>query len=110
MKKYVPQRGDIVFLDFAPTKGHEQGGRRPALVVSPRAYNSKSGLMLACPITSKEKGYPFEVAVVIGDRSGVILVDQIRCIDWKARKAEEMDSLTKETLADVIEKLGLLVN
>src|SRR5436190_22112077 len=86
---YVPRRGDLVWLSFDPQAGHEQAGRRPAFVLSPDTYNRKTGLFLACPITSKVKGYPFEVALPSGlVVSGVILADQIKSLDWKARKAE----------------------
>ncbi len=103
---YVPRRGDVVWLSFDPQAGHEQAGRRPAFVVSPETYNRKTGLFLACPITSKVKGYPFEVALpndlVV---SGVILADQIKSLDWKARKAE-FATLTSD---DVIEDVAALV-
>lgn len=86
---YVPRRGDIVWLSLDPQAGHEQAGRRPAFVLSPENYNRKTGLFLACPITSKMKGYPFEVMLPDGLAvSGVILSDQIKSLDWKVRKAE----------------------
>ena len=86
---YVPRRGDIVWLGFDPQAGHEQAGHRPAFVVSPEPYNRKTGLFLACPITSKAKDYPFEVALP-GELkvNGVILADQIKSLDWKARRAK----------------------
>ena len=85
---YCPKRGDLVWLEFSPQAGHEQGGRRPALVLSPESYNGKVGLALACPVTSQVKGYPFEVPVPSGlPVSGVILVDQVRSLDWRARNA-----------------------
>ena len=103
---YVPRRGDVVWLSFDPQAGHEQAGRRPAFVVSPDTYNRKTGLFLACPITSKVKGYPFEVALPNGLAvSGVILADQIKSLDWKARKAEFATS----TNDDVIEYVAALV-
>ena len=84
---YIPERGELVWLEFQPQVGHEQSGRRPALVLSPRSYNDKVGLMIACPITSKSKGYPFEVRLPIGlSISGVVLSDQIKSMDWKARQ------------------------
>lgn len=86
---YIPQRGDLVWLTFDPQAGHEQSGRRPAFVVSPESYNRKTGLFLACPVTSKAKGYPFEVPLPPGlPVQGVILTDQIKSLDWKARRAE----------------------
>ncbi len=86
VSSYIPDRGDIVWLNFSPIKGHEQAGARPALVLSPKTYNSKSDLMLACPITSKVKGYPFEVPIIAGKVNGVVLADQIKSLDWQARK------------------------
>lgn len=83
---YVPERGDIVWFDFSPQVGHEQAGTRPALVISPRVYNERSGMMLACPITSKIKRYPFEVRIKTQKMNGVVLADQIKNVDWRARK------------------------
>ena len=86
---YVPERGDLVWLTFDPHAGHEQAGRRPAVVVSPRAYNGKVGLALFCPITGKRKGYPYEVEIPPAlTISGVILSDQLKSLDWRARKAQ----------------------
>lgn len=112
---YVPDRGDLVWLDFTPQAGHEQAGRRPALVLSPTAYNKKSGWMLCCPVTHQSKGYPFEVAVVpapgpgAGPATGVVLADQVRCLDWRARKASKFASLTLQCMLDVSAKLKLLL-
>lgn len=83
---YIPDRGDIVWLNFNPQLGHEQAGLRPALVISPKTYNEKSGLMLACPITSKVKGYPFEVRIKAKKVDGAILADQVKSLDWRVRK------------------------
>jgi mRNA interferase MazF len=100
---YVPRRGDVIWLTFDPQAGHEQAGRRPAFVLSPEPYNRKSGLFLACPITSKVKGYPFEVALPGGlSVSGVVLADQIKSLDWKARKAEFATASSEETIEDVL--------
>jgi mRNA interferase MazF len=108
---YVPERGDLVWLSFDPRAGHEQAGRRPALVLSPAAYNAKSGLMLACPITSRVKGYPFEVALPSGlPIAGVVLADQIRSLDWAARRAEKAGEVPKGVLAEVVERIGLLLS
>ena len=94
---YVPERGDIVWITFNPQAGHEQAGRRPAVVLSPKAYNGKVGLALLCPITSQIKGYPFEVALPEGlPVGGVILSDQVKNLDWKARNAEKACSLPDE--------------
>jgi mRNA interferase MazF len=87
-RRYVPDRGDIVWLDFTPQAGHEQRGQRPALVLSPAAYNGKVGLALCCPITSQIKGYPFEVLLPDGLRvSGAVLSDQVKNLDWRVRTA-----------------------
>jgi mRNA interferase MazF len=88
-RTYVPDRGDLVWLDFNPQAGREQAGRRPALILSARAYNTASGLAMACPITSRVKGYPFEVPLPSGGRiGGVALADHLRCIDWRERHAQ----------------------
>jgi mRNA interferase MazF len=99
----VPRRGDIVWLSFTPQAGHEQAGRRPALVLSPSAYNSKVGLALCCPITSRVKGYPFEVAVPKGLAvGGVVLADQVKSLDWRARRAEFVDRLPGAEISGVL--------
>ena len=100
---YVPKRGDLVWLTFDPYAGHEQAGRRPAFVLSPVAYNRKTSLFLACPVTSRVKGYPFEVALPTGlPVSGVILADQIKSLDWKERKAQFAARATGEVIEDVV--------
>lgn len=107
---YVPERGDIVWISLNPRAGHEQAGRRPAVVVSPRSYNGKVGLGLFCPITSQVKGYPFEVAVPHGlPVGGVILADQVKSLDWRARKAEFAGRLPAEARDEVLGKLGALL-
>ena len=106
-RRYVPRRGDVVWLSFTPQAGHEQAGRRPALVLSPSAYNRKVGLALFCPITSRVKGYPFEVTVPRGLAvAGVVLADQVKNLDWRARRAEFVDRLPD---ADVSGALGLVM-
>ena len=88
-RRYVPARGDAVWITFNPQAGHEQAGRRPALVLSPSSYNGKVGLAILCPITSQIKGYPFEVTIPSGSKlGGVILADQVKSLDWRFRKAE----------------------
>jgi len=87
MTGYVPERGEIVWLEFDPQAGHEQAGRRPALVISPKDYNAKVGLALVCPITSKIKGYPFEVVLPPGLITGAVLSDQVSSLDWRVRNA-----------------------
>lgn len=110
MSKYVPKQGDVVWLDFNPQQGHEQAGRLPALVLSPGTYNAKAGLMLCCPITSQQKGYPFEVEVKgAGHVSGVVLADQVKSFDWAARNAEMRGRVTAEVLAEVVAKVRALV-
>ena len=106
----VPDTGDVVWLTFDPQAGHEQSGRRPALVLSPKIYNARSGLALACPITNQAKGYPFEVAVPAGSgATGVILADHLKSIDWKARRAERLGRCTDEVLQEVRAKLAPLL-
>ena len=100
---YVPRRGDLVWLSFDPQAGHEQAGRRPAFVLSPESYNRKTALFLACPVTSKVKGYPFEVPLPDGlGVSGVILADQIKSLDWKARRAEYASSTSDSIVNEVV--------
>jgi mRNA interferase MazF len=107
--EYVPDQGDLVWLEFDPQSGHEQKGRRPALVLSPASYNQKAGLMLCCPITSKSKGYPFEVDVKTKEVTGVVLSDQVKSLDWRARKAHSAGLVSAEVLAEVRVKLSVLV-
>lgn len=98
---YVPDRGDLVWVDFNPQRGHEQAHTRPALVLSPKSYNRKSGLMLACPITSQVKGYPFEVALRGAKTSGVVLADQVRALDWKARHVRRIERVSSAVVQEV---------
>lgn len=107
---YVPDRGDVVWLAFNPQMGHEQRGRRPALVLSPLAYNRKVGLMLCCPLTNQIKGYPYEVNIPDGlPVSGTVLADQIKSLDWRAREAEWICSVPKAITDDVLNKLNTLL-
>ena len=106
---YVPKRGDIVWLEFDPQSGHEQKGRRPALVISHGEYNEKVGLALFCPITSKTKGYPFEVQITKLKINGSILSDQIKNLDWRARKAEFIETITGEEMVSVLERIKVLI-
>ena len=106
---YTPDRGDLVWLTFDPQAGHEQAGRRPALVISPALYNGRVGLALLCPITSHVKEYPFEVRIPPGlPVEGVILSDQVKSLDWQARRAERIARLPDEPLAEVLGKLRTL--
>jgi mRNA interferase MazF len=109
MKNYFPDRGDVVWLDFTPQTGHEQHGKRPAVVISPQEYNRKSGLALFCPMTTKQKGYPFEVTIESGKISGVVLSDQIKSLDWRQRGVEFIAKATEDEVNEIIKKLSVLV-
>ena len=109
-RAYVPDAGDLVWLTFDPQAGHEQRGRRPALILSPRAYNSKARLAIACPITSHAKGYPFEVSLPPGGRiSGVVLADHVKNLDWHARHVVFESKAPDDILIDVRERLRALL-
>jgi mRNA interferase MazF len=108
---YTPSRGDLVWLDFTPQAGHEQAGTRPALVLSPRDYNRKVGLALVCPVTSSVKGYPFEVALPAGLKlQGVVLADQVKSLDWRARHARHADQLSAHVMQEVTARILVLVD
>lgn len=108
--QYVPERGDAVWLTFDPQAGREQSGRRPAIVLSPREYNEPTGLAILCPITSQIKGYPFEVTLPAGlPIEGVALADQVRNLDWRARRATRICSLPRPTTDEVLGKLQALL-
>ena len=109
MAEYVPNQGDLVWLESDPQSGHEQNGRRPALVLSPASYNQKVGLMLCCPITTKAKGYPFEVEVKTKEVTGVVLSDQVKSLDWRARNTQSAGVVSAEVLAEVRGKLSALL-
>lgn len=107
---YIPGRGDIVYLDFNPTKGHEQRGYRPAFVISPYIYNQKTSLALFLPITSQQKGYPFEVALPSELKThGVILTDQIKCLDWKVRNVKFVETVPENVVEEVQAKIEPLL-
>ena len=109
-ESYAPRRGDVVWISLNPQAGHEQAGRHPALVLSPTAYNSRVGLAILCPITGQIKGYPFEVLIPDGlAAEGVILADQVKSLDWQARRAELVCTLPPETVAEVLGKLSTLL-
>lgn len=109
-RKYVPDRGDIVWLQFNPRAGHEQSGRRPALVISPKVYNQKVGLALFCPITTQIKGYPFEVLLPAGLKAtGAVLSDQLKSLDWRIRDAKRIAKAPPETISDVLAKIFTLI-
>ena len=101
--EWVPDVGDVIWVDLNPTVGHEQAGKRPALVLSPAAYNSKTSLLVACAMTIEVKGYPFEVGMPDG---GVVLADQLKCLDWRKRNAQRKDKAPAEVLHQVRELLG----
>jgi mRNA interferase MazF len=109
---YIPERGDVVWLTLHPQAGHEQAGRRPALVLSPKQYNGRVGLAIFCPLTSQVKGYPFEVEVRHQEPRvhGVILSDQVKSLDWRARQAEFICIRPQELVTEVLDKLRLLID
>jgi len=108
VKKYIPERGDIITINLNPQAGHEQAGRRPALVLSPRTYNEKVGLAILCPITSQSKGYPFGTNLSgNGEITGVVLSDHVKNLDWKIREARFVEKA--KVAVDVLEKLSTLL-
>ncbi len=110
MVTYIPDRGDLVWLQFNPQSRHEQAGRRPALTLSPKAYNQKVGLAIFCPVTSQEKGYPFEVEIKEGKIQGAILADQVKSLDWRKREVKFIAKAPSKVINEVIELLSTLVS
>ncbi len=108
VSRFVPDAGDLIWVDFDPVAGHEQGGHRPAVVLSPFAYNNKVGLVLCVPCTTQIKGYPFEVELV-GNREGVALADLVSSIDWRARKVIKKGTVSGSELADIRAKAKALI-
>ena len=108
VRRYVPEAGDIVWLQFDPQAGHEQAGHRPALVISPATYNGKTQLMLCCPMTTQIKGYPFEV-LIAGEKPSVVLSDQIKSLDWVVRKASLKGRVSTDELARVRHRAAALI-
>jgi mRNA interferase MazF len=106
---YIPDRGDLVWIDLSPPKGHEQANRRPAVVLSLKSYNKKSGLALMCPLTSQVKGYPFEVHIKEGKITGVILSDQVRSLDWHERKVSFIGKVRPQTLYKIQKNVLILL-
>ncbi|MBI2918616.1 MAG: type II toxin-antitoxin system PemK/MazF family toxin [Chloroflexi bacterium] len=107
---YVPNRGDAVWIALNPQAGREQSGRRPAVVLSPGAYNGRVGLAILCPITNQIKGYPFEVRIPAGLAvAGAVLADQAKSLDWRVRQAELICKLPESTVAETVQKLGTLL-
>lgn len=107
---YVPNRGDLVWLEFNPRSGHEQAGHRPALVLSPRSYNHRVGLAVFCPITSRVKGYPFEVLLPPASKvQGAVLADQVKSLDWRARRAKRIGPAPEAVVEEATAKLLALI-
>ena len=107
---YVPDRGDVVWITLNPQAGHEQAGRRPAVVLSPASYNGKVGLAVFCPITSQVKGYPFEVIIPPGlSVTGAVLADQVKSLDWRARRADLIGRLPAVVVDDILVKVRTLL-
>lgn len=106
---YVPDEADIVWLNFTPQSGHEQAGRRPAVVLSPKAYNSRAGLLVCVPVTNQIKGYPFEVALSGDGASGVALADQVKSFDWQTRQAERKGKVTAAEMMEIKSKIKSLL-
>ena len=110
-RNYIPQCGDAVRISLNPQAGHEQAGRRPAVVLSPRSYNGKTGLAILCPVTSHIKGYPFEVVLPDGlPVSGAVLSDQVKSLDWRVRDVELICTLPDEVVSEIMQKLGALLS
>lgn len=107
-RSYVPDAGDIVWVTFSPQAGHEQAGHRPAVVLSPAAYNAKTSLMLCCPMTTRIKSYPFEV-LILGPTPSVALADQVRSLDWRQRRAKKKGAVSAPELAELRAKLRALI-
>ena len=108
-RSYVPDAGDVAWLEFDPQAGHEQAGHRPALVISPASYNSKTGLMVCCPMTTKIKGHPFEVLTQVDGLGCAVLSDQVKSLDWKVRKAKKKAVVPPEVMLHVRAKLKALL-
>jgi mRNA interferase MazF len=107
---YTPEQGDIVWLNFNPQAGHEQAGRRPALILTPKSYNQKVSLAILCPITNQVKGYPFEVKIPSGlEVTGVVLSDQVKSLDWRTRQAELICKLPETIVSEVLQKVAVLL-
>lgn len=109
-RNWVPQAGDLIFIDFDPQAGREQAGTRPALVLSHAAYNAKAGLAIVCPITNQAKGYPFEVPMPEGQKiTGVVLADQVKCVDWRVRRARRVQTAPRPVIDTVRQYIGLIL-
>lgn len=110
MYNYIPDRGDAAWIDMNPQAGHEQSGRRPAVVLSPSSYNDRVGLAIFCPITNQIKGYPFEVIIPSGLKvTGAVLSDQVKNLDWNFRNAEFYEKLPESVISEIFKKLSTLL-
>lgn len=109
IRRYVPDSGDVVWLEFDPQAGHEQAGHRPVLVISPASYNSKTGLMVCCPLSTKVKGHPFEVVLEIDGVTGAVLSDQVKSLNWKIRNAKKKTVAPASVMTHVKAKLKALL-
>jgi mRNA interferase MazF len=109
MARYVPEAADIVWLELDPQAGHEQKGHRPALVLSPAAYNGKAGLMVCCPLSTQIKGYPFEVLTQVDGKDSVVLSDQVKSLDWRIRKAKKKGSVSEAVMRETRAKIKALL-
>jgi mRNA interferase MazF len=109
-RSYIPDVGDVVWIEFSPQVGHEQIGRRPGVVLSPQIYNEKAGLAIICPVTSQVKGYPFEVVLPAKLQvRGVILADQIRSLDWRQRRVQKFGKLSSAVLDEVRQRIAAVI-
>lgn len=108
-RAYVPDVGDVVWLEFDPQAGHEQAGHRPALVMSPALYNGKTGHMVCCPLSTRIKGYPFEVPMQLGGQDSVVLSDQVKSLDWKVRRAKKKGAVPEAVVLEVRARIKALL-
>jgi len=107
---YIPEKGDIIWINFDPQLGHEQAKRRPALVLTPKTYNDKTSLCIVCPLTSKKKGYPFEVNFSENSEESIVLSDQVKSLDWRSRKGTFKSKAPKKVVLEVLSKLLILIS
>ena len=108
-RAYVPDTGEVVWLEFDPQAGHEQAGHRPALVISPASYNGKTGLMVCCPMSTKIKGHPFEVVTQVDGLDCAVLSDQVKSLDWRVRRAQKKAVVSADVLVHVKAKMKALL-